>query len=150
MTVPETAMATLKARGYRQTRPRRLVLDALAAAPRPLSPAEVAERLREAGEKGDAVSVYRILTTLEENDLVHRVIATGKFRLCALGPEDACQHEVAQHCHHNLVCRGCGRVEEVHCPGMERVEAALAGQTTFKIETHRLEFSGLCEACQRA
>ncbi|MEB3327862.1 MAG: Fur family transcriptional regulator [Candidatus Sericytochromatia bacterium] len=147
---PEMAMGLLKARGYRQTRPRRLVLEALDEATVPLSPAELAERIRERGERGDVVSVYRILQTLEDNDLAHRVLTTGKFRRCQLAPEHACHRHQLQHCHHNLVCRGCGAIEEVHCPGMELIEQALAAQSRFAIETHRLEFSGLCVGCQEA
>lgn len=148
MSYPDAAMALLKARGYRQTRPRRRVLDTLDGAEAPLSPYEIAERMREAGETGDAVSVYRILQTLEENDLVHRVLSTGKFKKCDLAPEHACHRPQAQHCHHNLVCRACGRIEEVHCPGMELVEQALAREAGgFRIEGHRLEFTGLCAAC---
>ncbi len=150
MTYPDSAMALLKERGYRQTRPRRLVLDALDRADAPLSPYEIAERIREAGERGDAVSVYRILQTLEENDLVHRVLSTGKFRKCQLTPEHDCHRPQAQHCHHNLVCRQCGRIEEIHCPGMELVEQALASESSFRIEGHRLEFTGLCASCGAA
>lgn len=150
MSYPETAMQILKARGYRQTRPRRLVLDALERASAPLSPYEIAERIRETGEKGDVVSIYRILQTLEENDLAHRVLTSGKYRKCHLAPEEDCHRHQLQHCHHNLVCRQCGRIDEVHCPGMDLIEQALAAQSRFLIEAHALEFSGLCEACQGA
>lgn len=147
---PETAMAVLKSRGYRQTRPRQLVLGTLDAAESPLSPYEIAERIRDAGEKGDVVSVYRILQTLEDNGLVHRVITTGKYRKCLLAPESECHRHQLQHCHHNLVCRTCGRLEEVHCPGLDIIEQAIASQSTFRIEHHALEFSGLCQTCQSA
>lgn len=148
MDYPDTAMQLLKSRGYRQTRPRRLVLDALERAETPLSPYELAERIREVGEKGDVVSVYRILQTLEENDLVHRVLASGKFRKCQLAPEHDCHRHQLQHCHHNLVCRGCGHIEEIHCPGMDLIEQALATQSSFQIEHHSLEFTGLCIKCK--
>lgn len=148
MSYPETAMQILKSRGYRQTRPRRLVLDALERATVPLSPYEIAERIRETGEKGDVVSIYRILQTLEENDLAHRVLTSGKYRKCHLAPEDDCHRHQLQHCHHNMVCRQCGRIEEVHCPGMDLIEQALGAQSRFQIEAHALEFSGLCETCQ--
>ncbi len=141
-------MVLLKARGFRQTRPRRLVLDVLDAALQPLSPYEIAEAIRATGEKGDVVSVYRILQTLEENDLAHKVLSTGKFRKCHLAPEHDCQRHQLQHCHHNLVCRHCGSIEEVHCPGMDLIEQVLTAQSRFRIEQHQLEFLGLCEPCQ--
>ena len=150
MDYPEIAMQLLKSRGYRQTKPRRLVLETLDRADAPLSPYEIAERIKVAGEKGDVVSVYRILQALEENDLAHRVLSSGKYRKCHLGPEDDCHRHQLQHCHHNLVCRQCGRIEEVHCPGMDLIEQALAAQSSFQIESHALEFMGLCAGCRTA
>ena len=147
MTYPENAMRILKARGYRQTRPRQFVLETLDRAEMPLSPYEIADRIKESGEKGDVVSVYRILQALEDNDLAHRVISSGKYRKCQLAPEDECHRHQAQHCHHNLVCRACGRIEEFHCPGMDLVEQLLTAQTSFHIEAHALEFKGTCAAC---
>lgn len=148
MSYTETALALLKARGYRQTRPRKLVLETLDDARRPLSPYEVAQRIRDEGETADAASIYRIFQTLEANGLVHRVISTGKYRKCHLAPEDQCERHQHQHCHHNMVCRACGRIEEFHCPGMDLVEQAVAAQSSFLIEGHELEFKGLCDACR--
>jgi Fe2+ or Zn2+ uptake regulation protein len=150
MTYPEMALDILKQRGYRQTKPRMLVLQTLDLADVPLSPYEIADRIKDQGEKGDVVSVYRILQALEENDLVHRVLTTGKYRKCQLAPEHECHRHQTQHCHHNLVCRACGRIEEVHCPGMDLIEQVLAAQSSFQIEAHALEFTGLCALCRVA
>lgn len=147
---PEMAMARLKARGYRQTKPRRLVLEALETANKPLSPYELADAIREGGDKSDVVSIYRIMQTLEENGLVHRMVGSGKFRKCHLAPEEDCTRHQSQHCHHNLVCRVCGGIDEVHCPGMDLIEQALSAQSSFLIEGHVLEFTGLCGRCRAA
>ncbi|MDB5099575.1 MAG: fur [Cyanobacteria bacterium RYN_339] len=144
---PDGALAMLKARGYRVTKPRRLVLEALDQARAPLSPYEVAQHLRLVGERADAASIYRIFHTLEANGLVHRIIANGKYRKCQLAPEDECERHQTQHCHHSLVCRVCGRIEEFHCPGLNLVEQAIAAQTRFAIESHALEFAGVCDQC---
>ncbi len=146
----DTALALLKARGYRQTRPRRMVLETLERSDGPLSAYELADRIKEAGEKGDVVSVYRILQALEENELVHRVLSSGKYRRCLLGPEEDCGRHQLQHCHHNLVCRQCGQIEEFHCPGMDLIEQVLRAQSAFSIERHALEFIGLCAGCKTA
>lgn len=147
---PERALQILKARGYRLTQPRRLVLETLDVAALPLSAYEIADRIREQGERGEVASVYRILETLEENDLIHRVLASGKYAKCQLGPEADCQRHQKQHCHHSLVCRGCGRTEEFHCPGVELIEQVVVAHSSFTIERHALEFSGLCGSCQTA
>jgi Fe2+ or Zn2+ uptake regulation protein len=148
MSYPDDALALLKARGYRVTRPRRLVLEAFDRAIAPLSPYDVAQQLRLAGERADAASIYRIFHTLEANGLVHRILASGKYRKCQLAPEDECERAQTQHCHHSLVCRRCGRIEEFHCPGMNLVEQAIAAQSRFAIEGHALEFTGVCEHCR--
>jgi Fur family zinc uptake transcriptional regulator len=108
----------------------------------------LAQRIKDAGETGDVVGVYRTLETLEQQQLVHRILTSGKYAKCQLGPEDACGRHQLEHCHHNMVCRTCGRTEEVHCPGVGLLMQALAAQSTFRIESHSLEFSGLCAACQ--
>jgi len=52
--------------------------------------------------------------------------------------------------HHHLVCRICGRIEDAPM----RVDAALTPAAKhlngFKIESHRLDFIGLCAECQPA
>jgi Fe2+ or Zn2+ uptake regulation protein len=148
MSYTDEALALLSARGYRMTKPRRRVLETLERSTTPLSPYEVAERIQQVGERADAASIYRIFQTLEANGLVHRVLASGKYRRCELAPEEDCHRHQAQHCHHNLVCRGCGRIQEFHCPGMDLVEQVVAGQLGFRIESHALEFTGLCTGCQ--
>lgn len=150
MSYPDTAMQLLKERGYRQTKQRRVVLETLDVAEIPLSPYEIADRIKQRGEKGDVVSVYRILQALEENDLAHRVLSSGKYRKCHLAPESDCHRHQNQHCHHNLVCSKCGKIEEFHCPGMDLVEQLLSAQSAFQIESHALEFNGICPTCKTA
>lgn len=143
-----SATRVLKERGFRMTRPRQLVLETLDAAPLPLTAYEIANLIKASGETGDVVGVYRTLDTLEQQQLVHRLLATGKYAKCQLGPEDDCQRHQLEHCHHNLVCRACGRIEEVHCPGVGLLMQAIAAQSDFQIEAHALEFTGLCGACK--
>lgn len=146
MTYTERALQLLKRRGYRLTKPRRRVLETLEGATQALSPLEIKERLDAAGEPVDTVSIYRILECLEENRMVHRVLSTGKVRKCDLDDEEASDPKA--HCHHNLICRGCGTIEEVHCPGLSTLEATIAEAAGFAVETHRLEFGGLCRTCR--
>lgn len=80
--------------------------------------------------------------------MVHRVLGTGKVHKCDLGNEAECPLEQDDHWHHNLICRTCGAIEEVHCPGLGTLEQRVAERSGFVIEQHRLEFSGICQACQ--
>ena len=134
------ALNRLKERGFRITRGRRLVLDALFRAERPLSPYALHDELAERGEKVDTVSIYRTLETLESNGIAHRVAFSGGYLPCRLEDHPGC--------HHHLICRACGRVDEVDCPGMHDVERDAARASGFRIERHVVEFVGLCPACQ--
>ena len=134
------ALNRLKERGFRITRGRKLVLDALLAAERPLSPYALHDLLAGRGEKVDTVSIYRTLETLENNGIAHRVAFSGGYLPCRLEDHPGC--------HHHLICRECGVVEEVDCPGMGAVEKGAAEESHFRIERHLVEFVGLCPGCQ--
>lgn len=146
MNYPEIAMQLLKKRGYRHTKPRELVLEILDQANVSLSPYDIIDKIKETGRKGDVVSVYRILQTLEENGIVHRVISSGKYRKCHLS-DDMDSHSTQRHCHHNLVCRACGNIEEINCQGMNLIEQVVSTQSMFQIDSHALEFYGTCKNC---
>lgn len=147
-TYTESALHILKDRGYRITKPRRRVLEVLEHTDAALSPYEIKDQLDTAGEHVDTVSIYRILECLEENQLVHRVLTTGKVRRCDL-EEAHCHLEQEAHCHHNLICRECGSIEELHCPGLGALESEVSKRAGFQIEAHHLEFSGLCRQCRK-
>ncbi len=136
----EHALDLLKGKGLRITRGRRLVLQALSEAERPMSPYALHDALAGGGERVDTVSIYRTLETLEENGLAHRVAFSGGYLPCRLEDHPGC--------HHHLICRDCGKVEEVDCPGMASVEQGAAAASRFRIERHLVEFVGLCPACQ--
>lgn len=143
----ELAIEVLKDKGFRITKPRRLVLELLDGTNAALSAYEIKDKLDKLGEKVDTVSVYRILETLEETHLIHRVLTTGKVRKCQLEREETCHLHQEEHCHHLLICEGCEAVEEVHCPGVEALVKGLEKRTQFKIHSHNMEFRGLCARC---
>lgn len=141
------ALAILKENGYSSTKPRRLVLELLDTASEALSAYEIRDALAAAGEPVDTVSVYRVIRCLEECHLIHRMMATGKILKCQLESEDHCTKKQDDHCHHLLICDGCGDVDEIHCVGIEAVMNKVEKMSRFKINTHNLEFAGLCSKC---
>ena len=136
----EHALNRLRELGFRITRGRRLILDALSGAERPLSPYALHDLLANRGEAVDTVSIYRTLETLETHGLAHRVATSGGYLPCRLEDHPGC--------HHHLICRACGRVDEVDCPGIHEVERDVTRASGFLIERHVVEFVGLCPACQ--
>ncbi|MGO9027264.1 MAG: Fur family transcriptional regulator [Acidimicrobiales bacterium] len=126
----------------RYTASRRSLIDALAAAGRPLTIPEILAKAPELPQS----SAYRNVTALIEAGVVRRVAGTddhGRFELA---------EELSSH-HHHLVCSGCGRVEDVHpSPRLERAlaEAArgVAEEQGYEVTDHRLDLVGVCPDCR--
>ena len=131
----------LRAVGQRLTTNRRVLLDALTAAARPLTIPEILDGQPDLAQS----SVYRNLVVLEDAGVVHRVVGTDDFARWEL-TEDLAGH------HHHLICASCGRVEDVPASaGLERSVAAAAAAITrttgFRTQHHRLDLVGVCESC---
>ena len=109
------------------------VAEALAAAPGPLSAAEVELAL---GASGIGIAtVYRLLNAGTER---------GEFKAVEM-PHGATRYEPADRPHHHhFACTGCDAVYDVPgCPGdLERM--APAG---FAVHDHEILLSGLCAGC---
>src|SRR5262245_22105441 len=131
------ALAVLQANGFRLTQPRRQILACLAQTRVPLSAYEIRDTLAAQGVKTDIVTVYRVLECLEQNQVLHRMLTTGKVVPCHLPQEAACTHtHAAHHCHHLLSCCQCGTVQEIHCHQMDEVIAYVEAQRQFAIDEH--------------
>lgn len=52
------------------------------------------------------------------------------------------------HNHYHFVCERCGRVDDVPMPVQAEMDRAVEQLMGVKVNRHRLEFYGLCEACQ--
>src|SRR5882762_8353858 len=132
-----SVVARLRGVGQRLTPNREVLIDTLAASPRPLTIPEVLDRQPGLAQS----SVYRNLVVLEEASILHRVMGTDEFARWELA-EDLTEH------HHHLICTSCGVVEDVPASaGLERSVAAAATAVTqatgFVTERHRLDLVGV-------
>jgi Fe2+ or Zn2+ uptake regulation protein len=76
----EHSLKELRAAGYRITMPRVQVIRALADTKKALSAYAIHEKIISGGGKIDVVSVYRILSTLQEVGLIHHIgVVDGYF-----------------------------------------------------------------------
>ena len=128
--------------GQRFTSGRRVIVDVLASAQRPLSIPEILENAKELAQS----SAYRNLTVLENAGVVVRVITTDEWARYELS-EDITGH------HHHMVCSKCGSVADVRLPDtMEtKLDAeleAVAKKAGFTMDHHRLDVVGVCKACR--
>jgi Fur family transcriptional regulator, ferric uptake regulator len=122
----------------RTTRQRAEILEALEHASTPVSAQDLFVALRGDGASISLATVYRQLQRLAEEgvaDRLHRDSGELAFRLCGTGH------------HHHLVCRECGRTEEVRDCRLDHWASEIAREHGFSDIEHRADFSGLCERC---
>jgi Fe2+ or Zn2+ uptake regulation protein len=137
----EAVAARLAHHDGRYTGARRDLIEALAAAGRPLTVDEIV--VRAPGQRPS--SVYRNLAVFEAEGIVHRMAGVGEFARFEL-TEALVGH------HHHLACRECGAMTDVHLPPelegeLERVLAGLARSEGFELSSHVLDAVGTCRTC---
>lgn len=131
----------LRQESRKLTGPRRAILQVLGEQARPLTNKEIFLAL----PKGhcDLATIYRSVQMLERLGLVKRFdFGDGAARF-ALLTEGCDSHQ------HHLVCTQCRRLVEVGECIVRELEARVAAASQFKSVTHRLEFFGICPACQK-
>ena len=128
----------LRAAGLRATKPRLAVLGWLRNNPH--STADQAARAvrRELGSVSTQ-AVYDVLHACTESGLVRRIEPAGQPALFETRTADN---------HHHLVCRGCGRTEDVDC--VEGLAPCLDPSWTagFEVDEAEVVFWGRCPACR--
>jgi len=135
-------MATARQRNTRQGG---AVKDALCAAPGFCSAQDVYARLRGQGDAVGLSTVYRHLQGLVDEglvDVIHTPEGETTYRFC--GAAGGQRH------HHHLVCRGCGRTEEIEGRVVERWAASVAAEAGYTSVDHTVELFGLCADCSAA
>lgn len=132
------AVTTSTSGARRTTRQRTVVQEVLATAEEFLSAQQVHQVLRDRGETVGLSTVYRNLQALAEEQVVDTLRdEDGEVRYRRCGSSH----------HHHLICRVCGRVEEIEGPAVESWADRAAQEHGFRDVTHTLELFGVCGAC---
>jgi len=100
----------------------------------PISAAEILSKV-----KANKTTVYREISSFISDGLVREIdFGDGKKRY----------ELVSRGHHHHLICSKCKKVDDIvldEDPILSKVEKL----SKFKIESHSLEFFGLCSNCQK-
>lgn len=102
---------------------------------------ELYDEVRTNGQKVGLTTVYRhlnLLAELGQADVVHRADGEAQFRLCGMHDKRTDHH------HHHIVCRVCGRSEEVSAPEVEAWAERVARAAGYTEVSHTVEVFGLC------
>ena len=134
-----TILDALEAAGYRLTTPRRALAALIAKRPGHFTAEELLGEARRERVGVTRATAFRSLDVLTELGLVERLdLPSGDHAFVACEPAH----------HHHIVCSSCGRSTGVEDNGLEAVAAAVARETGYRVDTHRLELYGHCPTCQ--
>src|SRR5579863_8878992 len=129
---------SLKERGVRMTRQRRILLDLLDRSGRHLDAESLYKLGKEKDPKLNRVTVYRTLKLLKKGGLVDEL--------------DLMHHEGDQHYyetrlkqeHAHVICLRCGRIEEFFGEPLQRMREQIENHFGFEILIARTEIGGYC------
>jgi Fur family transcriptional regulator, stress-responsive regulator len=133
-------VAELREAGLRVTMPRQVVLAWLARHPHSTAE-EIAAGVREWYGALSLQAIYGVLAACADAGLLRRIEPAGhpaRF-----------ERRVGDN-HHHMVCRRCGRTEDVDCVVGERPCLEPADQHGYLIDEAEVVFWGLCPACAAA
>src|ERR1700710_1773615 len=122
----------------RETRQGGVVRDALTRADGFRSAQDIYADLRGAGEAVGLSTVYRHLQALADQgdvDVIHTPDGETTYRYCGAAR--------TRH-HHHIVCRNCGRAEEIEGRAVERWATAVAADHGYIDIEHTVEVFGTC------
>ena len=133
----EVLLDQLRARGYRLTPQRQLVLEAVSSLGH-ATPEEIVTAVRRTASGVNISTVYRTLELLEELGLVrHTHLGHGAPTFSVSTDDD----------HVHLVCRDCGLVQEAPPDVVAPVVQELAATKGFQVDVGHFAVFGRCADC---
>lgn len=133
-----------KTRGARLTVKRKQILKGLIKSNKALSAYELIKYCKdEYGESIPAMSVYRILEFLQDQQLVHKLNLANKYVACVHISSDH-THAVPQF----LICSNCSKVKEI---SINQTTISALSETVksvgYNLSSPQVELNCLCESC---
>jgi Fur family ferric uptake transcriptional regulator len=128
----------LKSAGYKLTLPRLAVVKVLETYPEHLSHNQILIEGQKIYPKLSRATVYRTMELLVELGLLRPLYLhdpTQRFVSATGG-------------HHHLVCTNCGTTIEFDYCSADQLAQELSAKYKFQIQSHLLEFQGVCRDCQ--
>ncbi|REE96520.1 Fur family transcriptional regulator [Thermomonospora umbrina] len=133
----DTWQEELRARGYRVTPQRQLVLEAVTSLEHG-TPEEICTEVQRTARGVNISTIYRTLELLEELGLVKHT---------HLGHGPPTYHLAADADHVHLVCQECGTVTDVPTRVAEGLVDTLTRDFGFETDVHHLTVYGRCSNC---
>jgi Fur family ferric uptake transcriptional regulator len=133
----DAAVGAIRDLGLRVTASRRLVIESLYDAGRPVTAEEIASGMYGRFPRCDLASVYRNLQTLEDSGLVrHMHLGHGPGLYAPAADDDE-----------YVACERCGRSQPVPPNALAAVRAAVRTAVGYRASFAHFPLTGLCPAC---
>ncbi len=130
----------LRARGFRFTPQREMILEVLHHTPAHSTVEEIYSQVQEVSSRVDIATLYRTLELLKELEFVN-VIDVGahgrRYELVGVNPP-----------HPHLVCRSCGSILDLDPEELFPLAEGLDRAHGFEAEANRLTILGRCAICR--
>ena len=144
MAIPETRLnkmiARLKEEGFRLTPQRVAVVKILASNEEHLSAEKIYERVRTEFPFTSLATIYKTVTLLKQ---------LGEVMELGFGDDSNRFDGARPYPHPHLICTKCRRILDPDLPHLSELPKELTKKTGYHILNHRLDFFGVCPACQK-
>lgn len=147
----EKIISILKSNGLRVTSPRKAIAETLLKNSNiPLSPEDIYYQIKSSKErKCDLVTVYRVLKTFEELNLIRKSIFQGEaVRYSLTNPPQTSKNGHEQGHEHFFKCNKCHKIESFNDCYVRKKEKQLE-KSGYKNISHHLEITGICPDCAK-
>jgi Fe2+ or Zn2+ uptake regulation protein len=133
-------IAALRERGQRVTMPRLVVHRLIRRGEGHVTPEQVHATLAPAHPGLSPATIYSTLELLDELGIVRRVST----------PRGATLYDARTDQHHHVICRVCGRVQDVDAPVDTSAAERAAAAAGFAVDHGQVALTGVCHECAGA
>jgi Fur family ferric uptake transcriptional regulator len=133
----------LQSRGMRNTEQRRVLIDHVFSRHEHFDADTLIEQLPRKGDKGyvSRPTVYRTLNEFVDAGLLRRFELDGRA---------VYEHDYGYPQHDHLYCKKCQKLIEFQNDELIQLREKLARQHRFRVTSHRLIITGVCEDCSQS
>lgn len=132
-----SCFATLRKKGLRLTKPRKVILDYIHEKGENLTADDIINYVQRSYPRINKSTIYRTLELLEENGCVFATQSN----------ERTVYHHTVGDRHYHLVCRQCGKTVDCEEKIFVTAEKALRKVYGFQIISKHVVISGICKSC---
>lgn len=123
----------------RLTTQRQIILEELSKVKTHPTASELYDMVRKRLPRIGLGTVYRNLELMAESGMILKIEVGGTQKRFDANTEE----------HYHIRCSVCGRVDDIDVPVVKELVAQAAESSSYLIEGHHVEFTGICSECQK-